>query len=334
MKMIITIFKIRLLQLFRLLKGIGLIRIIIVLLILWFLSILIYNFAIVPEDTVKMSIITGLLLFSVHASRKDKHFLKIAFKISYPIYLSEYLLLIIPFFVIWIIHSNWFAAGLLVLIVLLIPLVYVNFRMQYVSSIIKVLINPFKLNLNSKFKIRLPFISTRSFEWISGIRRNLILLVPVYLFILAFSFKPYVAVVGLIFLSILISGFYYYGEPREFIELLANNPIDFILHKIFINLKQLFIVFIPIIIIATVFQTSTWYYLIGAIIISFFIQAFTIVIKYGLFEENARLNRNSIIIFANILFIIVLPAFWPVPLIMGIKYYLKARKNLKKYYHD
>ena len=299
--MIITIFKIRLLQLFRLLKGIGLLRIIIVLLILWFLSLLIFNLAIVPENTVKMSIITGLLLFSVHASRNDKHFLKSTLKTSYPIYLGEYFLLIIPFFTIWIIHSNWFGAGLLVLIVLLIPLICINFRLQYVSSIIKVLINPFNLNLNSKFKIRLPFISTRSFEWISGIRRNLILLVPIYLFIFAFSFKPYVAVVGFIFLSILISGFYYYGEPREFIELLANNPIDFILHKIFINLKQLFIVFIPIIIIATVFQTSTWYYLIGAIIISFFIQAFTIVIKYGLFEENARLNRNSIIIFANIL---------------------------------
>lgn len=313
--MIRTIFKIRLYQFFRLLKGIGLLRIIILLLILWFILFLAFQFLISPENTVKSLIAIGLSLLSLQVSRNDKHFIKTTIKNPYSIYLSEYLLLILPFLVIWIVYSNWIGIGLLILIILLIPLISIN------------------LNLNSKFKVRLPFISISSFEWISGIRRNLILLIPVYLFILAFSFKPNVAIVGLIFLSILISGFYYYGEPREFVELFAKNPRDFILRKILINLKQLIILFAPILIIAIIFQTHTWYYLIWAISISFLIQVLTIIFKYGLFEENSNLNRNSIIVFLNILFVIV-PMFLPVPIIMGIRYYKKARENLKKYLHD
>jgi hypothetical protein len=247
--------------------------------------------------------------------------------------LIEYLLLILPFLVIWTVYLNWIGVGLLILIVLLIPLISINLKLQYLGSIIKVLINPFSSNLNSKFKVSLPFISISSFEWISGIRRNVISLAPVYLFILAFSFKPYVAVVGLIFLSILISGFYYNGEPREFVEFFAKNPREFMLRKIFINLKQLIILFTPILIIAMIFQTPTWHYLIIAMVYSSLIQVLAIVFKYGLFEENANLNRNSIIVLVNI-FCVIVPLFWPVPIIMGIRYYAKARVNLKKYFHD
>ena len=88
----------------------------------------------------------------------------------------------------------------------------------------------------------------------------------------------------------------------------------------------------PILLIAVICQPATWYYLIGAIIISILIQVISIIFKYALFEENISLSRNSIIVFLNILFIIV-PLFWLVPLIMGIKYYIKAQNNLKEYFH-
>jgi hypothetical protein len=331
--MIITILKIRLSQFFRLLKEIGIIRLIALLLIVCFVSLLVFQIAILPENTITSLIVIGLLLLSLHASRNDKHFIKTTIRNPYSIYLSEYLLLILPFLVIWIVLFNWIGIGLLILIVLLIPLISTNLKLEYLGSIIKMLINPFSTNLKSKFRVSLPFISVSSFEWISGIRRNLLILLPVYLFFLAFSFKPYVAVVGFILLSLLISGFYFYGESREFVEFFAKNPREFMLRKIFVNLKQLIILFFPILIVAIIFQTHTWYYLIGAVIISFLIQVITIIFKYGLFEENANLNRNSIIVFTNILFLI-LPIFFPVPFIMGIIYYNKALKNLKQYFYD
>ncbi len=256
--MIITIFKIRLSQFYRLLKELGIFRILILLLILWFLSFLVFHILISPENTVISLIAIGLLLLSLHASRNDKHFIKSTIKSPCSIYLSEYLLLILPVIVIWIVYFNWTGAGLLILIVLLIPLISINLKLSYLGSIVKMLINPFSSNFNSKFTVSLPFISARSFEWISGIRRNLLLLFPVYFLILAFSFKPFVAVAGMIFISILVSGFYYHGEPREFVEFFARNPGEFLLRKIFISLKQLIILFAPILVIAMIFQTHTW----------------------------------------------------------------------------
>lgn len=331
--MIITIFKIRFSQFFRLLKEIGLFRVIALLLIAWFVFFLAFRFLISPENTIMSIIVIAALLLSIHASRNDKHFIKTTIKNPYLIYLSEYFLLVLPILVIWIIQFNWIGTGSLILIPLLTSLFSINFKLLHLGTILKFLMNPFSSNPNSRIKVSLPFISNCSFEWISGIRRNLVVLFPVYLFILAFSFKPYVAVVGIIFISILVSGFYYHGEPREYVEFLARNPGEFMLRKILTNIKQLTILFAPILLIAMIFQTNTWYYLIGAIIFSFLIQVLTIIFKYALFEENANLNRNSIIVYGNILFLL-LPVFWPVPIIMGIIYYNKALINLKKYFHD
>lgn len=331
--MITAIFKVRLSQFIRWLVGIGVFRILILLVFLLPVSVIIYHFITSPENTSKSLILIGLLLLSVHISRKDKPFLKAITKHPYLIYLSEYLVVALPIFAIWIVYNNWMGVGLLILVVSIIPLIYFNFQFQYLGSIIQLLINPFNSNLNSKFRLRLPFISAGSFEWISGIRRNLLIVLPAYLFFLAFSFKPYVAVVGFIFLSLLISGFYFYGESREFVEFYAKSPSKFLLKKIHTNLRQLIVIFAPILLIALIFQISTWYYLLAALLVSTLIQVITIIFKYGLFEENANLNRNSIIVFGNIMFLL-LPIFWPVPLIMGILYYNKALKNLQQYFHD
>ncbi len=331
--MITAVFKVRISQFLRLLKGIGLFRIIILLLFLWPVSFIIYHFITSTENTFKSLIFIALLLLAVHFSRKDKTFLKKIIKYPSLIYLSEYLVLILPILAIWIAYNNWIGAGLLIVVVFIASLIHFDLHFQNLGSVVQLLINPFGSNLNSKYRIRLPFISTSSFEWISGIRKNLLIVLPAYLFFLAFSYKPYVAVVGLIFLSLLISGFYFYGESREFVEFYAKNPRKFIFKKIKTNLNQLIIVFAPMLIVALISQVSSWYYLLGALIVSILIQVITIIFKYALFEENTNLNRNSIIVFGNILFLI-LPIFWPVPLIMGILYYNKALKNLKQYFDD
>ncbi len=331
--MIKAVFKVRLAQFIRILNELGLFRVIILTVMLWLVSFFMYHFTTSAENTIASLIIIAILLLSVHTSRKDKPFLKAIIKHPYPIYLSEYLVLMLPIFLIWVFYSNWMGAGILIVVVLMVPFINGNVQSQYLGSIIKILINPFNLNLNSKFRIRLPFIPTSSFEWISGIRKNILILLPAYLILLTFSFKPYVAVVGLILLSLLISGFYFHGESREFVAFYAKSPGKFILKKIYTNVGQLFVVSAPILIIGLIFQISTWRFLLGALVVSVLIQVITIIFKYGLFEENANLNRNSIIVSTNILFVI-LPAFWPVPIIMGIIYYKKALKNLKPYFDD
>lgn len=329
--MTFEILKIRLLQVYRLLQGIGLIRIIFLVFLLAFLAFSGYKLLIQEKNTTWTLIILGILLFVVHAGRKDKRFLKLLTKNPYQIYLCEYLIITLPVFIIWIISTNWTGISFLFIICFLLPFIYLNMEMQNTSSFVQFLINPFRSNLNFRINLRLP-LNPYAFEWISGIRRNFIVLLPLYLFIFAFSYRPYVAPVGIILLSIMITSFYSFGENREFIEIFALTPKQFINRKIFTNWRYLTILFLPVLIVAFIFQPQTWYYLIGSFIISLIIQVFAIIFKYALFEENASLNRNGMIVFLNILFILV-PLFWPVPIVTVVRYYFKAKENLKKYFN-
>jgi putative effector of murein hydrolase len=130
-----------------------------------------------------------------------------------------------------------------------------------------------------------------------------------------------------------VSGFYYYGESREFIELFSRDYRTFLVEKIKLSVRYLLVLLIPIVFISMIFQPGTWYYIIGAIIIATLIQIITIVFKYALFAENEDLGRNGIIISINVICILI-PFLWPLPIIMGIKYYFKAQNNLKKYLDD
>lgn len=331
--MILTILNIRLIQLFRVLKEIGLLRAIMLIALITFVSLVIFQSIKQAQNSYGVAILTGFILLSVHASRKDKQFLRMNLNRSYFIFLIEYFILVFPMIIVSCIFKNWGNVIILGLICLLIPRIYLNLGLGNVSSIIKVLLNPFSSNLNVKWNIKIPINNPRSFEWISGFRRYFVIIVPIYLLLLAFSFKAYVAPVGLIILSIMVSGFYYYGESREFIELFSRNYRTFLFQKMKQSVSYLLVLSAPIVFISLIFQLSTRYYIVGAIIIAIVIQMITIIFKYALFAENANLGRNGLIVSINVI-CILLPFFWPLPIIMSIRYYLKAQHNLKKYLND
>ena len=331
--MILTILKIRLIQVFRLFKEIGLLRAPILLTFIAFVSLFIFQNTKQSGNSYVVSIIAGLILLSIHASRKDKQFLKMNFSRSYFIFLVEYFILVFPMIIIFCIYKNWGNIIILCLICLLIPRIYLNLGLGDVSSVSKLLLNPFSSNLNLKWNIKIPIHNPRSFEWISGFRRYFIIIVPIYLLVLAFSFKAYVAPVGLILLSMIVSGFYYYGESREFIELFSWNYRTYLIKKMKLSVSYLLVLLMPIVFISLLFQPETWYYIIGAIVIAIVIQIITIIFKYALFAENADLGRNGLIVSINVM-CILMPFLWPLPIIMSIRYYFKAQNNLKKYLND
>jgi len=331
--MIKTIIKIRLLQLYRLLKDIGIFRIIFVILLFSFILYVAFLTIKQPVKNPLTTIVSAILLIAVHAGRKDKRFLSITVVNPYFIYVSEYLLIILPLFLICIVSFNWSELGLLAILCIAIPLISFYSDFGKTSSFLKFIVKPFISGSNYTINAKIPITSAYAFEWISGIRRNFLFLVPLYILLVCFSFKPYVASIGMIVFSIIISGFYLYGECREFIELYATGTNEFIFRKIGINLRYLIILYIPVTAISILCQPSTWYFVAGAIIISCFIQILSIIFKYGLFKENSDLSRNSMIGILNIIFILI-PFFWPVPIIMGIRYYIKGQNNLKKYFND
>jgi hypothetical protein len=316
-----------------LLKEIGLLRVLVLIVILVFVSLVVIQTVKESKNAYPVSIITGVIIMLIHISRKDKLFLKMYFNRSYHIFLVEYLTLAFPVIVACCIFKKWIIIVALLLLCILIPLISFSSGSGIISSVFRLLLNPFRSNFNFRLRINIPINDPKSFEWISGFRRYFIIIVPVYILLLAFSFKAYVAPVAMIVLSLLVSGFYFYGESREFIELYSNNYKTFLLQKIRQSLKHLLVMFMPIVFISLIFQFGTWYYILGAVVIAALIQIITIIFKYALFTENADLGRNGIIVTINIV-CILLPFLWPLPIIMCIRYYFKAQTNLKKYLND
>ncbi len=327
------IIKIRLLQFYRLIRGIGVFRMVFLLLIAGFVVFVACNLLTKPGYTPAIAAVMSVIILSIHISRRDRNFLLMVHRRPYFIYLTEYFLIMLPFMVIAFVVSNFKAAGLLLAPCFLVPFIHVKADFQAGLSLLKILVNPFNLQHNLAGSMRLPLKNPLAFEWISGLRSNFIVLIPVYLVVLAFSFRAIVAPVGMLIISGIISGFYYYGEPREFIEIFASGPSAFIARKMIVSIKYLSCLLSPIVLLSLVFQPGTWYWIIGAWVVSCIFQVVTIIFKYALFRENSDLSSNGLIVLFNIM-CILLPFFWPVPIIMGSRYYLKAKQNLKPYFDD
>ena len=330
--MIKTILSIRFLQLVRFLNEIGIIRLIVLLSILAYVVTLLFNAIRQSQNVLLIPAAYTLVLLIIHITRKDRIFLLIAFKTIYPVYLIEYITVSLPFIFLSVFLYQWISLGILLVICLIIPLISIQMEMRFLTMWFKTLLNPVGSMAGFALNLKIPFVNPIDFEWISGIRRNILILLPIYLTVVVFSFRPYVAPVGLIVISVFISGFYSFGESRELIEIYASTVRGFMARKIISNLKYLFVLFAPVVIISLFCQPATWYFILGAIIISGFIQILAIIFKYALFEEHADLSRNSIILILNIIFIVI-PLFWPVPVLMGLRYYTKAQIKLKTYLH-
>ena len=331
--MIRTIIKMRVNQLVRLLTHIGWFRIIFLSLMVVFVFFFTWHAFTQPVYNTWFAIITTIMVLFIHINRKDRHFLKILVSSYRWICMAEYILMLLPLLIISLAASNLFAAGYIVLLCLFIPWVSLDSDLRGILSLSQFLISPVHSQPGLKIHLRLPIRDPRAFEWKSGMRSGLFIILPVYLIILAFSFKPAVGPIGMMVLSFFVSGFYYYGESRDFIEVFAGSPQSFIGNKMMIAAKYLVFLFMPIILVSLLFQFPTWYFVLGAFIISIAILAITIIFKYALFQEHTDLNHNSMIVIINIL-CILLPFLWPVPLIMGIRYYSKAINNLKPYFDD
>ncbi|MBN2612946.1 MAG: hypothetical protein JXB00_15430 [Bacteroidales bacterium] len=331
--MIKVFLRIRIFQLFRFLNEIGILRLIVLLAISIYVSMLCINGVGQSGQVSIIPFLFGAVLFIIHTIRKDSRFLHTVFINPYPVYLFEYLVLSVPVFIISLVYKQWTGISGLMAICLLIPLFRIKTDINILSKWLKFIIYPFISQNSIKLKFKVPFVKPVDFEWISGIRKNLVILLPLYLFFTAFAFKAYFAPVGLILISFVISGFYLYGESRELIEIYAPGPGSFLTRKIYSSLRYLFILYAPIILVSLIFQPGTWYFLAFGLFISVSVQIFSVIFKYALFQEHASLNRNSILVALNTIFLLV-PFFWPAPVFMGIKYYNKAKNNLENYFDD
>ena len=179
--MVKAILKIRLKQLSRAAAEIGFFRLLFLFALAAYLVFAVYTKL---QDPFYKNIIVGafaLIIFSIHAKRKDKTFLNLYSLYPQIIFFVEYLLLAIP---------------------ILVLLVYFQFWIHIISLIAFLLVLPFfkiplkKYNVNTWFQKQIP---DDNFEWKAGIRKNIFLFLGLWFIALFTSF--FIGSIPIAFLS-------------------------------------------------------------------------------------------------------------------------------------
>ncbi len=272
-----------------------------------------------PPQTYVLGFVLITLLASLHTVRKDKAFLHLLDFPTYPLYLVEYHLLASPVYSILLFKQDWIVLAVTCLLVSIIPLLD-------------------HIPLHSRIKITqggatgLSFIPVEAFEWKSGLRKHGLLIGLLYLLAIVLFQYPFVALLVIVVFTFLVTTFYNESEPRQMLEAFALPPRQLLWMKWKLQLKLFWIGCLPLALIFLINIPEYWYVLPVWIVVCSVIQLLSINLKYTFYEPGLSLN-NDIFMFIYFLSLFV-PFFFPVPLVMMLRYYRRAHLNLQTYLHD
>lgn len=305
--------KLNIKRIFRTLKVIGIIRGIILSLFVFFGYYIAVSLIFDGQKTVLISIALVFVILSIHVNRKDKLFLQNVNKKSYFIFISQYLIIILPFLAAYIICKQYIIFCILILAIFLISLIKKNIEFK----------NNFKY-------FNYSILSPLNFEWFSGLRQNWFLVLIIYL--LSFFLAKYELgiIIPIAANALFITSFYMESEPVIFLNGFRLSPRKYIIKKIFKATSLFNILYLPVYLLYMIMYYEHFYLLIFAIVSVNILLLFTILTKYSTYEPNQMLKGNFILI---ILFCLCFtkPFLFPIPLILIIRNYYKSIDNLKNY---
>jgi hypothetical protein len=262
-------------------------------------------------------IIIGLSVFclSLHFSRKDKSFVFKHIDKPHTQIFFEYLALTFPFSISCIVTKSSYCYLILLAILFCIPLLKFQFR-QRVS-----------------FKNLSNIISVKNFEWLSGFRKQYIAFICIYLLVILFIWIKILPLFLLWFLTIIILSFYNEYESIQILRESNKAPKQFLIAKLKASIIYILILYTPIIIINSIFNSDFLILNLLFIPIQISLLGFAICFKYSSYKPNQAKIGNSIP-FSIVALCSALPHFLPIPTILLFVYFYKAENNLKQYLHD
>jgi hypothetical protein len=281
----------------------------------WFL---IYTSYTTYQKTLPAFYLTAFLYFiclSLQYYRKDKSFVySHIHKPQFEIYL-EYLALTFPFAISSLLTANWFCYPILI------------------ASLYSVTFLKYTLKTKTYFKHISTLISPSHFEWISGFRKSFLFLIPLYLLAIGFCWFRIFPLLILWLITVTVSSFYTECEPLQLLKANAVSSTKLLQEKMIQHAKYLVILYTPIIVINTILNTEYW--LINLLFIP--TQIAILCVAIGLKYANYRPNQHAIaanITLSLISLVSIMPYFLPIPILMAIDYYGKAKNNLNNYMYD
>jgi hypothetical protein len=313
--MIQAFIKLRFRQIFRATKGLGLIRIIVLIVLL---ALALTGLFTQTEKTPNSFYVTGLyltIITLVHVNRPDKRFLQIHFSNSKLIFLTEYLLLMLPLFTCLSYNNQWIA--LISSTILTSVIINLDFKIRQKS-------------LNTSIQKMIP---SDCFEWKGGIRKTLVLIVVLWIIGLGTSFFIGSVPIVLFILGILPWSFNEKSEPVQMIVAYELGPAKFLMHKIKMQLVLFSILSIPLIIAFLLFHPDKWYIPIAEYFIFITSYIYIILTKYAFYRPNNKSTGAQAWVAIGAMGMII-PVFIPLVWLLSIRFYFKSRTNLNFYLND
>jgi len=312
--MIKALLTIRLKQLYRSLVGIGLFRLIFLLGLVAILGVILYYQA--TDATISLFIGIGLLILIavIQIKRGDKLFLKSHFSNYKILIFAEYLAISSPVMLLMVVHKQWFS---LICFLGLFLIVHLDIKAKHSS-------------VNTKLQALIP---SDSFEWKAGLRKQLFILVPIWIIGAATSFFIASVPIAIFILGIAVSSFYEKGEPYQMILFQELSAKKFLFLKVKRQIQMFSIATVPLVLLFIAFNFELWYIPAAEYLFFCFLHVYVIMTKYAFYEPNEK-SRSAQTMASLGMVGTIIPVFLPVVMLMSVWFYGKSINNLNYYLHD
>jgi hypothetical protein len=252
---------------------------------------------------------------SFQSYRNDKQFVYIHIRKPHFEMYTEYLAFSFIFSAGSLFTDNWICFPVLAVALFLIP--YLKFTIKqktYFAAISSV-------------------IPASDFEWISGFRKSFGILIPLYLLAIGLSWFRILPLFILWFITVSIASFFTECEPLHILKEGDPSPSELLKRKLTRMAKYIITLYIPVLVINTIFNPEYWILNLLFIPLQMSLVGYSVCLKYSSFEPGKNAIGNNIVLSLVSLGSLI-PYFLPIPLLMALFTYGKAKKNLTSYLND
>ncbi len=272
---------------------------------------------IIVEDTF---IVVGfaILLLGIFFQRKDIDFLKSSnLNLLTPLMVDAFLLGI-PISIILTVLNKW-QAGLGILIVCFLVALITTFLGSVLSN----------RSSQKKMGLYFSFLPARDFELHFLLRQYFLILIPIYILTIIFSWHIASIFVMSFVILIFLQGVMEYYEPKE---LITNgvSPAVFMFNKILRIFLWICLALFPFYLIGLYSNSTQWYLYVLVFVSVFVMTAFSVCNKYVFYRPGIFRNKANILSAIMLIFMFI-PGFQLVVLLMAILQFFKAKRNLNYY---
>ena len=310
-----TLLKVRLIQLRRLVSGLGIFYTLFFLVLLAGLLLVINRQFQEPTGALLVIAAIAGLVFTMHRNRSDSAFILKHFPSPQRQLFTEYLVFTLPVALPAFLSPNW----------------YFIFLLWAALGLIA------RLKTDIKQRTRWPeiarVIGVQNFEWISGIRQAFPFLAVLLALALATSWLKVVPLVFLWLFTVTVASFYQQCEPLSMLLAQGRTSKKLLLTKLTAHGRLLLIFSGPVLLINAVFNPELAWVNGVFLLLQLALLSFAILLKYSTYSPKANLRANSLLLSIASVGILI-PFMLPLPLVMSLRNYGKAVRNLNRFLHD